>query len=133
MVIAMTREYPLVSHWPVVMERERSRVMGGSAVVSAVASMELAMQLITILRKIRVRVRSEREEVVMGLSSISAVLLERRGYSSTMWPNPTTLCFLSLCPSTLLVKRASGHPTAVPEKGRQAETPARQSIPGFQW
>ena len=57
-MIPMAREYPLVSHCPVVTLICRSERMAGRAVVSAVDSMDSAMQLITMLKKISVRLRS---------------------------------------------------------------------------
>ena len=53
-MIPMAREYPLVSHCPVAMVRPKSSMIGGSAVVRAVASMEDAIQVIIILINISI-------------------------------------------------------------------------------
>lgn len=55
MIIPMAREYPLVSHCPVVTLILKSCIILGSAVVNAVASIDEAMQVIMILIKIKVR------------------------------------------------------------------------------
>ena len=57
MTMPMASEYPLVSHWPVCMVTPRSLAMGGSAVVSAVAMMVVAMHESMMLMKISVRRR----------------------------------------------------------------------------
>ena len=45
-MIPIASEYPLVSHCPVAMVIPKSSMIGGSAVVRAVASMEEAIQVI---------------------------------------------------------------------------------------
>lgn len=54
-MMPMASEYPLVSHCPKETSICKSSAMAGSAVVSAVDSMEEAIQLITIFKKIKRR------------------------------------------------------------------------------